>query len=102
MENFVIYDQETGLLDGGAGRVDRNETPDGSTMMERINAILDKDAGRAVAYFPEGTLFDPEKHKVADGKIVEIKPGDRPEPEPTLAERVEALEAGFEALQARA
>ena len=44
-ELFVIYNKNTGFIDGGAGRIDRqwdNFHKDGSTMSERIPKILAK------------------------------------------------------------
>ena len=75
LEMFVIYNKNTGLIDGGCGRVDREwdaAHKDGSTTSEGIERILAKDPDRAVIFLPNGDLPDPKKHKVVDGEIVEI------------------------------
>ena len=100
-EIFVIYNKDTGFIDGGAGRVDRSTTPDGSTMAERIPGILAKDPNRKVVYLPNGKLPDSEKHKVIEGEIVDLTEDDlaaikaaTPKSEiDLLKERIEALEA---------
>ncbi len=72
-EIFVIYNKDTGFINGGAGRVDRNATPDGSTMAERIPEILAKDDNRAVVYFPNQVLPNPktEKIDIKTGKVID-------------------------------
>ena len=76
LEIFVIYNKNTGLIDGGTGRVDRNAEPDGSTMAERIPEILAKDLNKEVLYLPNQDLPDPKKHKVVDGEIVDLTEDD--------------------------
>lgn len=80
MEIFVIYNKLTGLIEGGAGRIDREwdaKNKDGSTISERIPQILAKDLNRAVIYFPDQDLPNPEKHKIVEGKIVELAETDK-------------------------
>lgn len=77
MEIFVIYNKLTGFIEGGAGRIDRNAKPDGSTINERIPLVLAKDSNRVVVYLPEQNLPDPERHKIVDGKIVDLTKADK-------------------------
>ena len=72
MEIFVIYNKNTGFIEGGCGRVSRDVKPDGSTMAERIPEILKKNPYRGVVYLPNQALLDPEKHRIKEGKIVEM------------------------------
>jgi len=103
MEIFVIYNKTSGYLDGGAGRINQEwdaTHKDGSTVSESILRILAKDPNRAVVYLPNQTLPDPEKHKIKDGKIVELTKDDqtaieaaKPKSElDKLTERVAVLE----------
>lgn len=102
-EIFVIYDKATGFIDGGSGRIDREwdaAHKDGSTMSERIPDIVAKKPNRAVIYFPERQLPEPDKHKIANGKIVKLTSTDiaameaaKPKTEiEMLEERIAALE----------
>ena len=101
LEVFVIYNKNTGLIDGGAGRVDRSATPDGSTMAERIPLILAKSPDREVVYLPNGKLPDSKKHKIVGGQVVDLTEDDlaaieaaKPKSElDLLKERLAALEA---------
>lgn len=75
MEIFVLYNKLTGFIEGGAGRINQEwdaKNLDGSTASERIQAILTKDSNRAVIYLPDQDLPDLEKHKIIDGRIVNI------------------------------
>ena len=100
-EIFVIYNKNSGFIDGGCGRVERKAKPDGSTMAERIPEILAKNLDREVVYLPNQSLPDPEKHKISNGKIVEMNKGDLVNFEATkpkseielLRERVQVLES---------
>ena len=77
---YVIYNKISGFIDGGAGRIDREwdeAHKDGSTMSERIPKILAKNPDRKVIYLPDQDVLDPEKHKIKDGKIVELTKQDR-------------------------
>lgn len=105
LEVFVIYNKNSGFIDGGAGRVDRDAKPDGSTIAERIPKILAKDSDREVVYLPNQILPDPEKHKILNGKIVEMDKNDlsafeaaKPKSEiELLRERVQVLESQLKA-----
>lgn len=79
-EMFIIYNKITGLLDGGAGRIDREweaKNADGSTMSERIPEILAKDSNREVVYLSDQILPDPEQHKIQNGKIIKLTDADK-------------------------
>jgi len=76
LEIFVIYNKNTGLIGGGVGRVDRSAMPDGTTMFERIPEILAKDPDREVLYLLNRSLPDPDKQKVKNGQIVDMKEPD--------------------------
>lgn len=77
MEVYVIYNKVSGLLEGGYGPIDRGadqarmEQGDESVMLAHIPRILSKDPDRAVIYLPAGTKFDPARHKIVDGKMVD-------------------------------
>jgi len=76
---FVIYNKNTGFIDGGSGRVDQDwdkANADGSTMSERIVAILLKDADRGVIYLPNGDVPDREKFMVKSGKLKKMDADD--------------------------
>lgn len=73
-ETFVIYNKNTGFIDGGAGGIDRDwdrTHKDGSTISERIPKILAKNPDRKVIYLPDQDLPDFDKYKIKNGKIVE-------------------------------
>lgn len=100
---FVIYNKDTGFVDGGAGRIDKEwdkAHKDGSTMSERIPKILAKNPDRKVIYLPDQNVPDPEKYKIKEGKIVELTEDDKQAIEATkpkseielLKERIAALE----------
>lgn len=79
-EIFVTYNETTGYIDGGVGRIDREwdaKNADGSTMSERISLIMKKNMNRKVIYLPDQALPDLEKHKIVDGKIVELTEADK-------------------------
>lgn len=101
---FVIYNKNTGFIDGGAGRIDKEwdqAHKDGSTISERIPKVLAEKADRKVIYLPNQKVPDPEKHKIKNGKIVELTKQDKQDIEAAkpkseielLKERVTALEA---------
>lgn len=72
LEIFVIYNKNTGHIDGGAGRIDREwdeVNKDGSTISECILEILAKNSDREVVYLPNQELPDPLQHKIVDGQI---------------------------------
>ncbi len=74
-EIFVIYNRKTGLIEGGAGNINRewdHDHMDGSTMVERIQKILAKDHDRRVVYFPRQDIPDPKKHKIENERIVDL------------------------------
>ena len=71
MEIYVLYD-DCGII-RETGYVDQTAVPDGSTMYERVQAILAK-TGFSVLYLPDGPLPGTETHHVQDGKIVEGVP----------------------------
>lgn len=104
-EIFVIYNRDTGFIDGGTGKIDRArdaDNADGSTMLERIPVILAKDPDRVVTYLPDQTLPDPKKQKIslATGNVINLTASDqvdiedaRPKSEvELLADRVDTLE----------
>lgn len=79
-EIFVIYNKNTGFIDGGTARIDREwdeRHKDGSTISERIPQILAKNPNRRVVYLPNQNLPDPEKHKIKGNKIVELTEEDK-------------------------
>lgn len=78
-EVFVIYNKTTGFIDGGTGRVDFewDEAHKDGSMSERIPKILAKNPDRKVIYLPDQNLPDPERHKIVDGKIVELVEQDK-------------------------
>jgi len=97
-EIFVIYDKNTGFIDGGAGRIDReldDTRADSSTTSERIPKILAKNLNREVVYLPNQTLPDPTQHKIETGKIVLKTEQDKLPTELEVAEknRVNEIEA---------
>lgn len=74
-EIFVIYNKNTGRIDGGVGKIDRDwdaAHADGSTMLERIPYILAKDPDREVVYLPLQKLPDSETHKIENDEIVPL------------------------------
>ncbi len=74
-EIFVIYNKNTGFIDGGSGKIKRkwdDLNKDGSTMSERIPEILAKDPDREVVYLQNQILPDPDKHKIVNVEIVEL------------------------------
>jgi hypothetical protein len=74
-EIFVIYNKDTGLIDGGAGRIDRDWdllNADGSTISERISEIIAKDPNRKVAYLSYQPLPDNTKYKIEKGNLVQL------------------------------
>jgi hypothetical protein len=75
MEYYIIHD-ENGFLDGGHGRINRSEMPDGSTLTERIPLIVAKKPGRCVVYLPGGTIFDPTQHKIKNGAVADLDQAD--------------------------
>lgn len=89
-EIFVIYNKDTGFIHGGSGRIDRvrdAEHLDGSTISEFIQQILAKDPDRKVIYLPDQDLPSAAKHKIIDGKIVDLTDEDKqPEIEAKLIE----------------
>lgn len=79
-EMFVIYNNITGEIDGGAGRIDRaldEKNLDGSTMSERIPLIVSKKAGREVIFLPDQDLPDLKENKIKNGKIVKKTQADK-------------------------
>lgn len=85
-EIFVIYNETNELpkggylIDGGAGIITREwdeAHKDGSTMTERIPEILAKKPGRKVIYFTNQDVPSPEKHKIKNRKIAELKEEDK-------------------------
>jgi len=100
-EIFAIYNKATGFIEGGTGRVNRSESPDGSTVAEQIPDILAKDPNMAVVYLPNQPLPDPGKHKVVGGEMKNLTKSDfdaiaaaKPKSEIELLKaRVAALEA---------
>ncbi len=76
-EIFVIYNKNTGEVDGGSGRIDREwdaKNADGSTMSERIVEILKKDPDRAVMYLSNQSVPSKNTHVIIDDKLT-IKEG---------------------------
>lgn len=74
-EIFVIYNKNTGFIDGGTGKVDRvwdKANADGSTISERIPEIIAEGPDREVIYLPDQKLPSAEEHKIAKGKIVNL------------------------------
>lgn len=72
-EIFVIYNKVTGEIDGGSGRVDREQDStksNGATMSERIPQILAKNTNRAVLYLPNQDLPNKNLHRIERGKII--------------------------------
>ena len=95
----IVYEVATGLRAGFHGLIDKTLPKDGSTMPERVEAIASK-SGRAVIYLPVETVFDPDKQKIADGKIIprtledEVKTEVSPVTKMDLsAEAIQTLEA---------
>lgn len=74
-EIFVIYNKNTGLIEGGAGRIDRDWdllNADGSTISERISEILAKDPNRKVAYLSYQPIPDKTKYKIEKGNLIQL------------------------------
>jgi hypothetical protein len=74
-EIFVIYNKNTGFIDGGIGKIDRDwdlVNSDGSTMLERIPEILAKDPDRRVAYLPYQMLPNNTEYKIDRGNLVQL------------------------------
>lgn len=102
-EIFVIYNKNTGFIDGGAGRIDRiwdAANADGSTISENILVILGKDPDRRVIYFSDQILPNPANHKIVAQEIIDLTDLDKQAIEDAkpksdielLQERVDALE----------
>lgn len=103
-EIYVIYNKKTGFINGGTGKIDREWDEghkDGSTKLERIPHVLAKNADRKVIYLPDQDVPDPKKHKIKNGKIVELTEQDKQAIEAAkpksqielLKKRITALEA---------
>ena len=104
-EIFVIYNNVTGFIDGGSGKIDRERdlaNADGSTMLERIPEILIKDPDRVVTYLPDQDLPDSQKQKISlsTGNIINLTASDKQTIKDTmpkteidlLKERIDTLE----------
>ena len=79
-EIFIIYNRNTGFLEGGAGKIDRDwdaVNADGSTISERITEILAKDSDKEVIYLPNQKVPNSSEYKVVGGRIVELTDGDK-------------------------
>ncbi|MCK5604801.1 hypothetical protein KAR91_23125 [Candidatus Pacearchaeota archaeon] len=101
-EIFVIYIRGTGFIDGGAGGVNRDAKPDGSTVYEKIPGILAKDSRREVIYLPNQPVPDPGKVKVKNGKLVKLTNQDKEDIEAARPKsKIELLEERIAALEAR-
>ena len=99
----MIYNKKTGFISSGAGRLNRSWDEvhkDGSTVLERISDTLSEDSSQRVIYLPDQDLPDPARHKIKDGKIVNLTEADkrnieaaRPKSEiELLKERMDKLE----------
>lgn len=78
-ELFVIYNKNTGFIEGGTGKIDRELdalSNDGSTMFERIPLILAKDKNRAVIYLSNQDVPNSKKYKIIDGRVVAFSTAD--------------------------
>ncbi len=74
-EIFVIYNKNTGFIDGGTGRIDRiwdAANADGSTTTEHISEILTGNPDLGVIYFSDQELPDPEEHKIVAQEIIDL------------------------------
>lgn len=102
-EIFVIYNKNTGFIDGGSGRIDRaweEQHKDGSTILERIPEILAKDSNREVIYLPNQNVPYPEEFMVKSGKLKKMNASEKasyqaflPKPKfQELEERIATLE----------
>ena len=81
MEVFVIYNKNTGFIDGGTGYIDKSMPPDGSTMAERIPEIIAKKPTREVVYLQSSELLngempDSQKHKFLGGVMTYFSAAD--------------------------
>ena len=79
-QNYIFY-QKTNPFKGWirfVGQVDPNEPPDGSTLKERLLALLTKYPDSDYKLFPLGELPDPEavKYDIATKTLVPLDVGD--------------------------
>ncbi len=83
---YIIYNEAIILpnggytIDGGAAGIDcewDTSNADGSTQLERIPKILAKNSNRRIIYLPHQDIPDGEKHKIKNGKIVELTEEDK-------------------------
>jgi len=77
-KNYVFYEQ-TNPFPGWirfVGRVNPQEPPDGSTLKERLVALLAKYPDAGYLLLPYGPLPDPEAVKVVGGNLVPLAIGD--------------------------
>ena len=100
---FCIFRNSNGHV-VSSGTVDTSQPPDGSTMLERIQTIVDKDPDyRLVTRDPADVPIFPRagEHKIVNGVVVPLTPEEIPDPPPTPLERLEAAEAAIVDLTAR-
>lgn len=79
-EIFIIYDKNTGYIDGGAGRIDRKKDVagvGGISMEEVISNTLKENSNLRVLYLPDQGLPDHEEKKIKNKKIVDTTENDR-------------------------
>jgi len=98
LKTVIIYNVNTGQLDGGYFSFEDSLPADGSTGPEAIEGILAKSVERRALILDGRVKFDPESQGILDGRIVAMEPPPK-EVKPTVEERLTVVEVALAKLK---